>query len=269
MSSTDPADPREPGSRPPAQVFGEIPAEGQLSRWLGLWSILAAVVAGVVAWLIGETNLVWVAPKGVAQLVLGHPFTAPTAQTKQIAELATAVRLHGVFGALLGLALGAVGGLARRSRRSALTGALLGVGLGAAAGSSATVAGLPLYYRFRDSFTSDLVPSLLMHCGIWATIGASAAVALAVGAGRGQSRLVRALLGGAMGALLGAVAFEILGAMFFANDQTGEPISTTAATRLLARLLVATFTAIGTSAAFGERRRMPAPGSAGPPREGC
>jgi hypothetical protein len=62
-------------------------------------------------------------------------------------------------------------------------------------------------------------------------------------------------LGGAIGAVLGAAAFELVGAVFFASAATDGPISTTAASRLLARLLVSTFTAVGIVAAAGMRPR--------------
>jgi hypothetical protein len=215
---------------------------------------VAALVAGLAAWLVGETGLVWVAPRKISMVTMGQRHLGTTAETERAAVVATAARVYGVFGAALGLALGAAAGLARRSPRGAFTAALLGAGLGGVAGFGASYGLVPLFFRYRDAFATDLITSMLLHGAVWAAVGSSAALALGVGLGAGPSRLVRCVIGGALGALIGAAAFEVLGAVFFANDDTGEPVSTSAGSRLLARLLVAAFIALGTSAGFGARR---------------
>ena len=60
----------------------------------------------------------------------------------------TATVSYGVLGALLGLALGAAGGLARLSPRAAITAALIGLVLGAAAGAGTTFLVLPWYHAY-------------------------------------------------------------------------------------------------------------------------
>ena len=70
-------------------------------------------------------------------------------------------------------------------------------------------------------------------------------------------------MAGFIGAVLGAIAFDLVGAGLFSQAETGEPISTTWASRLTARLLVALATAAGVililpaAHPVGEPRRGP------------
>jgi hypothetical protein len=73
-------------------------------------------------------------------------------------------------------------------------------------------------------------------------LGALAGLAFAVGLGE-RPLWVRALTAGFIGALVGAVAFELIGAVAFPGAKTDDPISRTWATRLMARLLVTAATA--------------------------
>jgi hypothetical protein len=222
------------------------------TRRLGTWTMAAAIAAGVIAWLVGETSPVWVAAKGVPVVTQGRHHVGPTTATVEAALIATAARLHGVFGVVLGLALGAAGGPGRGWR--ALAGALVGASLGLVAGLVGAYVGIPLFIGF-ESVSKDLTHSLLLHGGTWGAIGVAAAIGWGVGAAGGKGQFLQAVLGGAIGALLGAAAFELVGAVFFVSAATDGPISTTPASRLLARLLVATFTAVGIVAAAGMRPR--------------
>jgi hypothetical protein len=94
-----------------------------------------------------------------------------------------------------------------------------------------------------------------LHGAIWGAVGGAAALALGLASGGGWPRAVRCLLGGVLGALLGTAAYEIVGAVLFATAETSEPISTTATTRLIARLLVGVFTVLGAMSGFGQRPR--------------
>jgi hypothetical protein len=76
------------------------------------------------------------------------------------------------------------------------------------------------------------------------TVGASAGLALAVGLGE-RHVAGHAVMAGLLGAVLGSIAFDMIGAAAFTNARTFQPISDTWPTRLLARLLVT----IGTDAA--------------------
>lgn len=249
----------EPAAPAPAASNDRHVPPGAIPRSFAAWLIGAAVVAGLAAGLFGETDLVWVVPERVPLNTMGQISYQISPETQRTAIIGTSARMLGVFGALLGLALGLVGGRARPSPRFTPVAGLIGLVIGAVVGVGASYGGLLLYYQFHEPSTDDLMTSLLMHCGMWGCLGAAAAVGLAIGAGGGPSRFARVVLSGALGAVLGAASFEILGALLFASDETGEPISKTAVTRLLARLLVAVLTALGILAAFGERRRAKQP----------
>src|SRR5262249_48664527 len=75
------------------------------------------------------------------------------------------------------------------------------------------------------------------HGAIWGLLGALAGLAFAVGLGD-RSLWVRAVTAGFAGALVGAVAFDLIGVVAFPEARTDDPSSRTRVTRLMARLLV-------------------------------
>jgi hypothetical protein len=266
MNSNDPGDPLLHATTiPDAKPAASAPAERAGARLtpttlqLVPWGLAAAVGASTVAWFVAESGALTVAPKYVAQQVMGHPFQATTPQSIRAAVAATVVRQSSVYGALLGLALGLAGGLTHRSLRSASRGALLGLVLSAAAVAGVSAVGVPAFYRFRDAFSDEVFPSFLLHGAVWVAAGASAGLAWGVGSAGGHPHAVRCLLGGALGALLGTAAYEVAGAVFFATADTAEPIAATATTRLLAWLFPATLAVAGALTLFRPRlRRSPA-----------
>ncbi|GAC1470716.1 MAG: hypothetical protein NVSMB9_16090 [Isosphaeraceae bacterium] len=259
MSSSDPIDPREGGTNTNASQrrADAAPGPGQNSRW-GAWVVLpAAITAGIIAWLVGETELVRVRPRLVAMVVQGARMNASTIETELAANTATAARVYGVLGAALGLSLGIAGSLTRRSsvQVQAWVPALLGAGLGAAAGFATSLAGIPFFERHRDALENDLIPSVLLHGSIWGAIGAAAGFAFGVGTGGRQRLALRCLLGGLVGVLIGTALSDVLGAVFFPNDQTGNPVSLSRSSRFLSRLLVSLSTAVGVLVSVHERPR--------------
>lgn len=247
MSSTDQTAPQDPASSTPAPAL-------TTPRRLWLWAGIAAAAAGLSAWLVGESPVMRVAPRQVGQTIFGQAFAAQTADTIRAADVATAARMYGAFGGLLGLGLGAVGGLASRSSRSAGMAMLTGTVLGTVAGSISSVIAVPLYHRFHESIPSDLIASMLVHGAVWGSIGASSALAFAVGLGRGWRSVFVAVAYGLLSALLATAFYEVAGAVIFPTDETGEPISQSSVSRLFARLIVALCIGIGSAAAFGTRR---------------
>jgi hypothetical protein len=210
-----------------------------------LWavSLAAALVAGLAAWIIGEQSLHLFTPAREWRTgkVDAVSRLKPTVATMRAADTKNASLGFSILGTLLGLALGGAGGLARRSSRQALMAGLAGLVLGGALVPAVTLAALPLYYRVKDLDRSqdDLVLALGTHVGIWSMIGISGAMAFAFGLG-GRRQLVCTLCGGLVGAMLGTVVFEFLGAVAFPIDAyAAEPVSNTPGSRLLARLLVA------------------------------
>jgi hypothetical protein len=145
-------------------------------------------------------------------------------------------------GAILGVVLGLVGGLARRSVRSALVAAVAGGGLGAVAAASAAHAVLPVYFRNVDPQGNSLVLPLLTHGAIWMAAGAAAGLGFGIGLGR-SGLWARCALGGLLGAVAATVLYDLIGALAFPLDKTSEPVSATVATRLFAQVAVAVLVA--------------------------
>jgi hypothetical protein len=231
-------------SNGPGPAFdGRSTARTSRERWL---VALGGVLAGLAAFGAGEATHHRFQPERVQQDLMGNKIMGPTRETDHAANVKNSALAFAVLGACLGTGLGAAGGLARRSTRGAVMGGLLGAVLGSASGAGLSLALLPWVLPAQlDYFEYDLIISLAMHGFIWGVLGAAAGLAFAVG--RGERRLIgRVLTAGALGGLLGAIAYELIGAMFFAAAATDKPISLTWQTRLMARLMVT----VGTAAAI-------------------
>ncbi len=88
-----------------------------------------------------------------------------------------------------------------------------------------------------------LLPILLLG-GIWSAVGAAGGLAFGIGMG-GRDRILLGALGGLVGAALGTILYEVLGAMAFPIAETGSPIAATSPTRLLGRVMVTLSAAAG------------------------
>jgi hypothetical protein len=252
---------RDAPGTPQAQL-GTVPQSDGLgrARWL---AILAGLLAGLVAFGIGEATYELIRAATVQQNLMGSIVNVPDRATSTVADARNAALAFAALGACLGGCLGVAGGLARRSRAGAVTGGLLGVFLGLALGAGTSLALLPWFIKARyDFFEYDLLIAMIMHVVIWGLLGASAGLAFAVGLG--ESRLGgRSLLAGLVGAVLGAMAFELIGAVAFTGANTNYPISETWPTRLMARLLVT----VGTAMAVALLLPGPPSGPAAPQAE--
>jgi len=94
-------------------------------------------------------------------------------------------------------------------------------------------------------------------------VGAAGGLAFGIGLG-GRDRWVKSLVGGLLGAALGTVAYEVIGAVAFPTDKTELPISLSPRTRAMLHLLVAVMAATGSALALGlssTRRSTEAPAS--------
>ena len=117
---------------------------------------------------------------------------------------------------------------------------------------------LPLYNNYQarhpDEAARDLILPLLVHAGIWS--GVAAVAGLAYGLGLGERKWVpRIMLGGFIGAVLGTVAYELIGAAAFPSAQTSHFVSVTWMTRLLARLAVTVPASAGMALAANDARK--------------
>ena len=174
--------------------------------------------------------------------------------------MASAARVYGVLGAALGLSLGIAGSFSRRKPVKAWVPALLGAGLGAISGYAIVLRRDSHLSKRRLTHPSELMPSMLLHGSIWGAIGAASGLAFGVGRAKTVA-VVRCLLGGLVGALVGTALYETLGVLAFPSDQTGDPVSLSAGSRLLGRLLVsvptrpASWWPFTNNRATGHRRR--------------
>ncbi len=234
---------------------GRGASEERLGRTRGLLAV-AGLLAGLLAFGVGEAVHDLIPTASVTQHALGLTKVTPTVATETVAAARNGAMAFGVLGLFLGGCFGLAGGLARRSSFAVAAGGLGSV-LGFAAGVGASLALLPFCIASRIRYPeNELVISFLMHGAIWGLLGALAG--LAFGVGRGERPLwVRALTAGFAGALVGAVAFDLIGAVAFPGARTDDPISRTWVTRLMARLLVTVATAAAVSLVLPVRSGEP------------
>ncbi len=153
-----------------------------------------------------------------------------------------------LLGGFLGVALGLAGGLSSSSPRSAVMGAIVGLVAGGLAGALPSFGLMPFQWKHRNDDPNNvmLLMPLLIHMGLWAGVGLASGLAFGVGRyGLIRSRLIEAALAGLVGAMLGTFVFEILGALLMPSAETTQPIAEAAGARLLARICVAVFVALG------------------------
>ncbi len=239
----------EPAGVVPRNPPVSAPPVPNSRRFLLIASFWAAL-AGIIAWWVGESKILDAPPLQERFVAAGRPIIWSTPATKEAAARVTSSRLHAVFAGLLGLFLGLVGGSARSSMRAALISGLVGASVGALLGGGTPYVVLPIHAHYRQIHEGDLAASLVLHVSLWAGIGAAAGLALGLGVG-GSRRALKAAGGGFLGAVCGALIYDLLGATVFPLEETWLPTSTTARTRLLARVLVAVMTALGAAIAAG------------------
>jgi hypothetical protein len=239
-----PGDPAVPAE--PAVPLGERERAGRLKR--AQWLVgLGGLAAGLVAFGIGEATYNCIPPERVLQNTMGTMAMAITSATQAKAEVRNAALAFAILGGCLAGAMGMAGGLARRSVVVAAGAGLLGLCLGAGVAAGISLATLPWFAEARITHSDyEMAFSFLMHCGIWGLSGAVAGLAFAIGRWSDDRRLFAlAPVGGFIGAVIGAMAFEVAGAGLFPLAYTGDPVSTDWPSRLTARLLVALATAAG------------------------
>ncbi len=210
---------------------------------------------GIISWLLGEAAEKAFSPRSVAgSLPNGIPTRIITDSARTVASIRNVSLSSGLFGALLGSALGLAGGLGSRGAGSARRAGLIGLAAGALAGAGTALPLVSLYFRSFETYAPDgLTEPLLMHAGIWGAIGCVGGLAFGLGAG-GRRSALRGMVGGLVGAVLGAAIYEIAGALAFPMSRTFQPSSSEWAPRLMARLLVSGLVAVGAALAVADRR---------------
>jgi hypothetical protein len=208
-------------------------------------ALAAGLIAGFASWLIGESIHGRFAPPDART---GRRLTPEQIQTRRGAIEASqsleAAVAFGSLGAVTGLALGLTGGCIRGSARAALIAAIAGSILGGAAGGIIARILVPVYFRAYNPDRDDLILAVLIQGGIWSVIGAAAGTAYGIGLGD-RGRVLRALLGGLLGATAGMLVYEMVGALAFPLGGTSDPVRATWGTRLFARLAATIFTSAG------------------------
>lgn len=224
----------------PANSHGLSAAEGvtgrlRRARW---FAAIGGVLAALSAFGIDRATFELIPPETVNQRVMGSISTTITRSTPRVITQSEALA-SGLLGACLCGFLGAAGGLAQRSRSStifwsstaAVLGTILGVGL--------TYALFPLFFWVREHYLeqTEMVASIALHAMIWAPLGAVAGGAFALALG--ERRLWgKTLAAGLVGAVLGAIAYDLIEAFFFPLARTADPEVETWLIFLTSRLLV-------------------------------
>jgi len=230
-----------------------------------LLALGAGIIAGLLSWAGGEATYdrfkisdAMVYPPNFEK-VGGYERTALRSrivgEARVVVERRRTATAFGLLGLFLGLALGLVGGLAGGSLRTGIRCATGGGVLGAAVAVSLSVILVPLFFRYKDPESGPLA-LFLTHAAIFAGIGAMCGWDLGWALG-GRLAMVRTLLGGLAGALLGTFVYETASSLVFPLLSTDEPIPTEWVPRLMAHLAVAGCTALIAGLAAGKAGNRP------------
>jgi hypothetical protein len=248
-----------PAAAPQQQSTVSIGESLRLIRPRSIWilTLSLAILGALGAFLIDEKFGMRFIPEPTIKIIMGSEQNVPTIPATHRAELKNAMLAYAIFGGGLALALGVAGGLAGRSFRTGVLGGGVGLILGMAAAPAATAALVPIYHRMLSSTpeeeSTNITLPLLVHAGIWATIGAAAGVALGIGLGD-RSRIVSTALGGLFGGAVGASIYEIAVTLIFLRGTT-QSISPDWPVRLIAVLTGSFF--VATLAAYGALSARP------------
>lgn len=233
-------------------------------RWILLYS---GLIAGAVAFGIGEKTHDLVPVEEHPTNLQGSTVMQSEWKDRAAAATKNGALTYGVLGLCLGAGLGIAGGLARRSTPRTAGAGVLGAVLGAGLGGGLAWWTLLWFLKARDNYTDlDLLVSLGMHASLWGMLGAWAGLAFAIGLGD-YRRIPSAMISGLIGAALGALAYDFIGAAVLPLAATDEPLAVTWVARLLACVLVSLGAALAV-AAVGLPVPAPAdePGGAGSSR---
>ena len=228
---------------PPGASAGEREGHPDFWRWMTI-TVAAGLAAGVASWAVGEASYgafkTPLSPVQVGPIVMMQetlPFT-------KISDAKNATLAFAVMGGVLGLFLGAAGGVVRRApSRSAFAG-LAGLVLGGLSGTLSSWPLLALYYRQHVPDPNDLLFPLMVLGGIWSITGAAGGLAFGLGSGRPR-HLFNAASGAFLGVLLATILYGVIGVIIFPDSNPTDPLAKSGALRFLARVLVSVSGAMG------------------------
>jgi hypothetical protein len=222
------------------------------------FALSGGLLAGLIAWSLGEPLRTQFEPEKEMAKIFGVPQMATTYRTNAVAELKNATVAYAIQGAALGLMLGLAGGLSQGHVRRAVGAGLSGLVLGGLIVAGISYGLLHALGLAAQPSRGELTLGFQIHLAGWVPAGAIGGLALAWGVGR-SSRVFGATVGGALGAALGTMAYEILGALAFPYSDTARLISATWGTRLMARLFVAIMAGGGAVVGVQEAPAAPSP----------
>ena len=152
------------------------------------------------------------------------------------AETKNTALTFGILGGSIGLSFGLIGSLGGHMRRCSVLGGMGGLILGFVAGVSISIVLVPLFFARLEDGPSPVLP-VLMHIGMYSTIGAVAGFSFGFGLSRWRGA-GQGLVAGFMGALLGAFVNDVLHTILFPLEWEYSPIPGTGSSRLMGHLLV-------------------------------
>jgi hypothetical protein len=240
-----------PIERAPSDPGATATETGSTRLWVSAFG--AALVAGVLAWAIGELTYDYYGPSQEAiRSTTRYDFNA-LKRSEGLADQKNAAIAFGTFGALLGLTLGTLAGLSRRPSGSVFTASLTGL-LAAGIGGALVSYGLaPVFGRFYNDVDPSLMLPIVIRGGICAVVGLAAGLAFGLGR-HDPTGIIHTLSGGLLGGILGIIFFEVIIATLFPMERNDKVIPSSLVTRLLCYLCVAAGVAAG--AILLERSRL-------------
>jgi hypothetical protein len=246
----------KPGHREGIAAAVFVPPINHRRVWL--CAIFSGLLAALIGWVAGERANRLFHWEGRVQVEEGDGRNqrerSPARvllESRSNAEAKNTSLAMGILGAVLGLTLGAGGGLARRSPRAAAVSGLTGFLLGAAVGTAMPLQLVPLFYRSVCRPPNPAFP-LLIHTSVYALIGGVGGLAFGLGLS-GPGGAAKGLLGGAMGAILGAIIYNVVHTITFPLEWDLSPMPGQGVSRLLAHLCVALTTTACVVLATDER----------------
>ncbi len=168
---------------------------------------------------------------------MGNPMVV-SGPSQAKADRQNALIVFGIQGATIAGALGLAGGLAQSSKTRTAAGVVAGIALGALAGVCASALLHAVYFEralaAEDGLSKDMVFPSLIRAILSGAIGLAAGLAFAVGFDLRPKRIGRIVSGAIIGGMLGALIYDVLGALVFPTDRTNNPIAQSFGARLMA-----------------------------------